>query len=289
MEDIMLDQEVVDSEAENAAHDGLGAFEEHIAPKLQALAKTAARLGRLKSLEQQVGQLNLLEIPKLLQDMVQLSEDAANQAVALKELVGRFQLAPREIDQEAWTKVFTTECRNFGHMVDGEFPVFRVFPVDVKTDFAHDLVQINNRTVRVLHPKAVAALVNKEVAKLYKERFNLNLFMRALVRVYDALLAERQVAGLDKGNKNLARSIQLKQIHGLLAIRTGASGYTLSQFAFDIYRLRTESDLVFEGRRLIFESTRNASGAVVIPLPGGQKENIGSLEILETDGDDDGR
>lgn len=289
MEDIMTSQESQAVQPEASLYAGLTAFEEQIVPKLQALAKTLTRLGRLKSIEQQADKLNLMEIPKLLLDVTQLSADAGTQALGLQEILGQFQIAPREVDQMEWTRAFMAECANLGNTVDGEYPQFRVFPVDVKVDFAHHQVQMNNRTVRVLHPKAVAALVNNEVAKLYKERFNPILFMRAVIRVYEVLLAERQVEGLQKGNRNVARSVSLRQIHNLLSVRTGTSGYTAGQFAFDIYRLRTESDLVCDGRRLMFESTRNATGAVVIPLPGGQKENIGSLEILEVDGDDDGQ
>jgi len=288
MEGTANQQPVSSMENETPVQSGISAFETHIAPKLLALSKTLVRLGRLKSVEQQTGQLNLLELLKALQDITQLSEDAGTQAATLQAMLNQFQVGAREVDQVEWTRIFTMECQNLGHLVDGEYPVFRVFPVDVKVDFAHDLVQINNRTVRVLHPKAVAGLVNKEVTKLYKERFNINLFMRALVRTYDALIAERQVSGMDKGNKKVARTVPLRQIHSLLSVRTGTAGYSLSQFAFDIYRLRTESNLVLDGRRLVFESTRNAGGAIVIPLPGGQKENIGSLEIVEAEGADDG-
>jgi len=259
---------------------GLADFETTMAPKLQTLAKTLARLGRLKVLEQQASQLNLVDMRKLLQDVRQSSQDSGNQATELEELLRDYQLVAQETDQEEWMRVFVAECHALGHAVDGEYPTLRVFPVEVKVDVTHDLVQVNNRIVRVLHPKAVAALVSKEVAKRYKERFNVNQFLRALVRIYDVLMAERISTTLEQGQKNIARSVPLKQIYSLLSVRTGATGYSQNQFAFDLYRVRTESDLMFEGRRLVFESTRNASGAIVIPLPGGQKENIGSLEVV---------
>ncbi len=266
---------------------GLTDFETTIGSKLQALAKTLARLGRLKALEKQASQLNLVDMRKLLQDVRQSSQDSGVLAMELEELLSDFQLIAQESDQEEWMRVFVAECHTLGHSVDGEYPTLRVFPVEVKVDVAHDLVQVNNRIVRVLHPKAVAALVSKEVAKRYKERFNVNQFLRALVRVYDALIAEKISSTLDHPQKNIIRSIPLKQIYSLLSIRTGASGYSQNQFAFDLYRVRTESDLMFEGRRLVFESTRNASGAIVIPLPGGQKEHIGSLEVVDMQDEQD--
>jgi hypothetical protein len=283
-----LDTVIMDNEDTVMKQSGITAFEENIVPKLLALSKTLARVGRLKSVEKQVSQLNLFELQKILADITQLSETAGIQTKELQALFEEFQVVAREVDEVEWTRIFTKEIQNFGHVVDGEYPAFRVFPVELKVDFAHNLVQINNRTVRVLHPGAVAGLVNQEVTRLNKERFNINLFMRAMVRAYDVLLAERQLIGLEKGNKNVAKSVPLRQIHSILSVRSGAAGYSQSQFAFDIYRLRTDSNLVFEGRRLVFESTRNASGSVVIPLPGGQKENIGSLEIVEVEGLEDG-
>jgi len=42
------------------------------------------------------------------------------------------------------------------------------------------------------HPKASAKLLDVEISRLKKERFNMNQFMCALVRTYDVLLAVRQ-------------------------------------------------------------------------------------------------
>ena len=88
---------------------GLTDFETTMAPKIQTLAKTLARLGRLKVLEQQASQLNLVDMRKLLQDVRQSSQDCGALAIELEELLGDFQLIAQETDQEEWMRVFVAE------------------------------------------------------------------------------------------------------------------------------------------------------------------------------------
>ncbi len=263
---------------------GLSFFAQALSADLVGLAKVAERVGRGKAIAKQVDFANRVEMQKQLDDLIRYADEVAVQARALKSSVDRFRMVATEADRDEWTRLFVEGCHAAGRQVDGEYPLFRVFPVEVKTDFANDGVYINNRLVRILHPKAVASLVDREISRLYKEKFNAASFMRALVRAYDVLLAERQVA---ESGKRIVTAISLKQIHALLAIRTGttASGYPLNQFVFDIYRLRTQTDvtLVSDGRRLVFTFTKVARDAIVIPLPGGQKEHLGSLELTAVD------
>ena len=271
------------SAADVPAACGLSYFEQHLAPGLAGLAKLAERVGRGKAIGKQADLLNRMDTLRQLDDLSRYAADLSAQAAALKAELERFAVAVSEEDRDEWTRIFIESCRSFNRLVDGEYPLFRIFPIEVKADLANDGVYINNKLVRALHPRAVAGLVNGEIERLHKERFHLNQFVRALVRAYDALMAERRLA---EGGKLVAAAVSLKQIHNLLAIRTGtaASGYPLAQFAFDIFRLRAQGGLEHDGRRLVFASTRNAREAVVIALPGGQKELLGSLELVEIDG-----
>ncbi|PSR33366.1 MAG: hypothetical protein C7B46_09925 [Sulfobacillus benefaciens] len=153
--------------------------------------------------------------------------------------------------------------------------MFRVFPIEIKVDFANDLVTVNKRTVRKLHPVAVASEVEKELNRLYRERFNPNQFMKALLRAYQALIAESMIkAGPQRKSGS---TVPLVQVFELLSLRLG---YSLNQFAFDIYRLRSHPDRSYGGYQFIFGSGRDR-GSVVITLPGGQKEVLGSLEVIK--------
>lgn len=262
---------------------GVSAFEQVIGPELLYLVKIVERVGRGKALAKQMDKLNRVEMLKQLDDVIRSAEEAAERAIALKDKLEGYTTAATQQDIEEWTRAFIEGCHASNRQVDGEFPNFRIFPVEVKADLANDAVFINNRLVRSLHPNAIAKLVDAEIARLNKERFNVNQFMRAIVRAYDVLLAERRA---EEGTSKVAGAVLLKQIHSLLALRTGggANGYSLNQFAFDLYRLRTQADLFLEGRRLAFGTTRNGKDAIVIPLPGGQKEILGSLEVVSQEG-----
>lgn len=265
---------------EETSPSGVGYFEEILGPQLAEMAKIAERVGKAKAIRKQVDLANRLDVLKQLEDIVRFSERALEQANTLKDVVGTFRMATTEADRDEWTRAFVENCQALNRAVDGEYPVFRIFPIEVKADLENDIVVVNNKTVRTLHPKAIAGLVDKEIERLNRERFNLNQFIKALVRVYDVLLAERKQAS---GGKQVAGAVGLKQIHALLAVRTGtaSSGYSQNQFAFDVYRLRTQADLEFNGRRLVFSTTRSPRDGIVIALPGGQKEILGSLEIVE--------
>ncbi|HUW65893.1 MAG TPA: hypothetical protein VMW83_14610 [Spirochaetia bacterium] len=266
---------------------GLSQFEEMVAPRLLDLAKALTRLGRLKTLGRQAELLHPGDIEKQLQEAMTLCEQAGEEARTARELFGRYRLAPDEAGQEEWQRAFVKQCRELKLAVEGEFPSYRVFPIDIKVDLSHDLVMINKRTVRTLHPLAVARRIVQDIDRLNRERFSPNQFMQALVRAYDLLVYEMLAAGRKKEE---TKHQPLKRIYDILAVRTGAAGYSLSQFAFDLFRLRKEAEMVCSGRRLVFSTTRQAGyKGIEIPLATGQPETLASLEIAPVGSDYNGQ
>jgi hypothetical protein len=262
---------------------GLSGFTENMAPRLAELAKALERLGRLKSVGRQVELLHPGEIDKQLQEAFALCGQAGEMARAAREMFSLFRLAPDEEGQREWEKVFLQRCREAKVAVEGEFPAYRVFPIDIRVDLAHDQVIVNKRVVRTLHPGAVVQRIVREIERLHGERFNANQFMQALIRAYDLLAYEALNAGRKKEE---TKHQPLKRIYDILALRTGASGYTQSQFAFDIFRLRREADLVANGRHLLFSTTRQAGfKGFEIPKAAGQPETLASLEIAPVGSD----
>ena len=265
---------------------GLDQFEERVAPALGELAKTLERLGRLKALGRQAELLHPGDIEKQLQETLALCNQAREQAVAARTLFGRFALVSDEAGQAQWEKAFLKQCRELKLTVDGEFPTYRIFPIEIRVDLGHAQVLVNKRVVRTLHPKAVAARAAREIERLNRERFNPNQFMRALLRAYKLLGDEMRVAGR---RKEAAKKQPLKRIHEVLALRTGPGGYSLSQFAFDLFRLRRDSNLIIDGQRLVFDSTREAADGVETNLPGLRTEALGALEVVPVGSDYDGQ
>ena len=273
-----MENEVIVSPAEDTLH-GVSGFEQQIGPELKDLAKMVERLGRLKKVGEQSGLINLMELRKQLDEVSRLSFEAQALAEAVAGKVAHYTVASERGDQTEWWERFRQAFHSGYPPVEGEFPTFQVFPVEVRVDFANELVLINNRTVRVLHPEAVAALVEKEWDRLNRERFNAASFAKALVRAYDLLLLELKD---NAGGRDPGRAIPLRTLHQTLALKSGVSGYGLNQFAFDVYRLRRSPNMVVDGRRLDFGTSRNRG--IVITHPGGRQENLGSLELNPEDG-----
>ncbi len=255
---------------------GVTGFEQEVAPGIKDLAKMVDRLGKLKKVGQQANLVNLLELRKQLDDINRLAGEVKEFASLIKKQVDGVAVALTERDQIEWWERFRQSFHAGYPPVEGEYPTFQVFPVEIRVDLEHELIMVNNRIVRVLHPEAVATQVEKDWDRLNRERFNAASFAKGLLRAYDLLVSEAR----DKAQgRTVGASVSLKLLHQTLALRAGAAGYPLNQFAFDIYRLRQSPHLVIEGRRMEFGSTRNRGG-IVITHPNGHQENLGSLELV---------
>ncbi len=269
-----MDTDIIGAPSPEVLH-GVSQFEQELGPTLKELAKTAEKLGRLKKVGDQVGLMNLMDLRKQIEEASRLSVEVGRLTQELTSHLAQYRVAAHGTDQSEWWERFRQAFHSGYPPVEGEFPTFQVFPVEVRVDFSNELVMVNNRTVRTLHPQAVAALVEKEWDRLNRERFNAPSFAKAMVRAYDLLLLElhNKAAGRDPG-----RAIPLRVLHQTLALKSGPTGYSLNQFAFDIYRLRRSPHLIVEGRRLDFGTSRNRG--IVITHPGGRQENLGSLELI---------
>lgn len=254
---------------------GVRGFEQEIGPALKELAKVAEKVGRLKKLGLQPELMNLMELRKQLDEARRLATDVQAVAEQISTQISNFSMETGSAVQTEWWERFRQAFHSGYPPVEGEYPVFQVFPVEVRVDMANELVMVNNRTVRVLHPEAVAALVEKEWDRLNRERFNAGSFANALVRAYELLLLEMK----DRAQgRETGRAVPLRLLHQTLALKAGVSGYSLNQFAFDVYRLRRSAHMVVESRRLEFGTSRNRG--IVITHPGGRQENLGSLELV---------
>lgn len=258
---------------------GISGFEREVVPSLSSVTRAIERIAKLKRIGKEAQQLNLMELRRQIEDLGRLEQELAAEREALSAKVDAFRIAPDVYAQAEWAERFKKAVHGQYPPVEGEFPEFRVFPVEVKVEFANELVRINRRITRNLHPEAVAAAVTKELDRLHGERFNPAPFAQALMRVYDLLLAK---ATVDAHGKPPGRSVALREVHEILAGRYGRAAYSLTQFAFDIYRLRrNEADMVIEGRKIIFGKARR--GGIPITDLQGRSDSFGSLEVVEVE------
>lgn len=138
-------------------------------------------------------------------------------------------------------------------------------------DLADKSAQVNGRTTRVMRPAALAKLVREERDRLFSASFKAPQFMKALAAVYQ----------LKAGTGNWGTPVLLRDAYDILSLRTGAGGYSLRQFAFDLYRLRYQSEMTDRGLRFRVNAFRNTakSASIPVPRPTGGVDNLGSYEI----------
>jgi hypothetical protein len=194
---------------------------------------------------------------------------------ALEDAVSRFNLT--DIPEHDYAQVFEAACARLDLRVEGSFPSYEVFPFEIRISLAEEQVLLNNRVNRALDPVALASTIRRELDRLMRSRLNEGQFMSALLRAYDLLVSESVQT---KGRP--MRQVRLKRIYQVLTLLKGRSGYSERLFAFDLYRLRDSSNLVWNNRRLIFGNVRSATNALAVPSHTGTKY-LGYLEAQEVD------
>jgi len=223
-------------------------------------------------------------------DLRALRGGLAEWSQGLRDLADRVSLAEQalsgySIPSEApdflsrYAETIEQHVVHAGILLEGRFPQYVAFPIEITIDLGRELARINNRQVNVLDPKALSDIIISEYRKTHAASFNGQRFMRALSTAYDLM------SNMRKGRATAAGQKPLKKIHELLTMRTGPSAYNLRQFAFDIYKLRSSTDLTYSGRRLSFVNTRRASDVVPVPTSPGHYENLGYLEMVPLEGD----
>jgi len=153
------------------------------------------------------------------------------------------------------------ELRRANLAFEGAYPEYEVFPLLVRVNPEGEWVRIGRKTVQTLDPRTVVRAVEREHRRLHRSAFNANRFLGAVATCYDAL--SRGQAGA---------AVALIDIYGLLSARTGPAGYTRQEFAFDIFRVRRQSDLVVDGRRLAFVHGKKGTKIAVPRAQGGVEE-----------------
>ncbi|MDH7578364.1 MAG: hypothetical protein QHH75_11245 [Bacillota bacterium] len=174
---------------------------------------------------------------------------------------------------------FFAACRAQGLTVTGSFPTYEVFPFRVRVYPERSAIEVNDRVVRLLRPRALAAYLKAARERLYRENFNANRFIDALARTYDTLLAihwAKQGIDLPQGT-----DIPLQDIYEQLTILPlQKRQYTRQHFAFDLHRLLlADIFTTSDGRRLELGEPGKKIRPIVIYDAQGRERRYGSLRF----------
>jgi len=212
---------------------------------------------RLKALARQLGSARGEALTWDLRGLRQRLPDLLDDLTATVGLVQEFssRLSAFETPEfgpavENYASLLRSEAGRLGMELTGEYPEFQAFPVELHLNLAQEQVRIGKRSAGTLEPRTIVARLQKEKSRLDRSSFNAQRFMKTLVSSYDLL-----IRGQDPQRKGTS-SVRLVAIHDLLTLRTGKGDYSRQAFAFDIYRLRRTSDLIYDGRQLQFEHGR---------------------------------
>jgi hypothetical protein len=176
---------------------------------------------------------------------------------------------PSAEENEAYARAWEEACAREGLPLQGTFPVYRLFPLEIRFDLAERSVLVNRKRRHELRPESLARILRQTYDRLHRARFDAGRFRRALLRAHTLLSGDRP-----------QQPVLLRQIYELLTLREGgrSAEYSLEQFGFDIYRLR-RAGLTEGNRRLVFIHGRR--NAIVVPVGDGQTENLTALQIQE--------
>ncbi len=240
-----------------------------VAARLRRLVADLRSLGqKAKGLEAALNALDLAAVEKMLAELSQLSTDAefADTAAQLRATLPDF----RGEEATRYAAALELECGRLGIRLLRHFPEYELPPLVVKVDLVNRVTSIGRTKVTSLEPRVLARQIQKIYRRTVGGDFNACRFAEALATIYDAITGGE------------ARSLPLGTVHAVLAARTGVrgtDGYPREQFAMDIYRLRAQTDLQYDGRRFVFGLPRDVRDAIAVPTSSGAREHFSTLTM----------
>lgn len=166
-------------------------------------------------------------------------------------------------------------CREEKVDVQGDFPVYEMFPYRVKLDTENQDIYLDRKKVACMRPKSFVELVKKGQEKLNKAPFHEQSFLNELAEAYDlALLKDKKRPGYD---------IYLKSLYKFMApMSRYRKEYDLQSFAFDLARLYgSDVQETKSGRRFQFGPSRNSGKAIRILDKNGQEQYLSTICFYE--------
>lgn len=170
-------------------------------------------------------------------------------------------------------------CEEAGLELLGDFPNYVIFPFQLRVRPDKGIVEVDGKAWQCLRPQMLAAKLKAERDRLYKQPFDPHKFIDILAEVYDKLLALHRVRLKTEIQEDL--SIPLREVyHSLTPLPAQRRAYPISLFAFHLHRLLVADVLITsDGRRMILESIRDRSKALVVYDAHGRSQRYGSLRF----------
>lgn len=245
---------------------------------LESWKEFASAAGRLQRISRQIGKAaerwDLRLLRQRLPEAAQLAQDVAAAAQRADVLLSGWTAQDAPAGLGAYAEAIERAAQQLRLPLQGAFPEYEVFPLKIALDLSSEQATVSRRRTSTLEPQALLREVQARHQALHRSSFNQNRFMKALTAAHKLL---RQAGG------SKSMDVSLLAIHEVLTMRSGAGDYTKSEFAFDIYRLRRESDMVYDHQKLSFLNGR--SGNLAVPNAKGGTDALGILRLVKVEDD----
>lgn len=184
----------------------------------------------------------------------------AEAAAAVSSILEEVQTAVDDFDTRSYfesgdfAEQMLAACEEKEIDVQGDFPVYEMFPYKIKLDAENQDVYMDRKKVQCVRPQSLAGIIKAGQEKLNKASFNAQTFLSELSEAYDmAVLKLKKRPGSD---------IYLSNLYKFLApMSRFRRDYDQHSFAYDLARLYNSGiEETKNGRRFQFGPSKNNSG-----------------------------
>lgn len=249
-------------------YEELKAKEKSVKEGLTALQKYMKTISR----ESEGGELR--NLARDLDGMADSADAMIKTLEAMLETVKEFD-AREYFEQGEFAEQMLAACKEKGIDVQGEFPVYEMFPYRVKLDAENQDIYLDRKKIQCMRPQSFVDLVKKGQDKLNRAPFNAGSFVNELADAYDLAVM--------KLNKHSESDIYLTSLYKFLApMSRFRKDYDQQSFAFDLARLySSDVEETKNGRKFQFGPSRNNARAIRILDQEGKEQFLATIRFYK--------
>ncbi|MCD7819979.1 MAG: hypothetical protein LUH07_13180, partial [Lachnospiraceae bacterium] len=168
-------------------------------------------------------------------------------------------------------------CKEKNLDVQGEFPVYEMFPYRVKLDVENQDVYMDKKRIQCMRPASFVNTIQAGQEKLKKARFNAESFVSELEGAYDVAIL--------KLNRKPGSDLYLTSLYKFLTpMGRFRKDYDLQSFSYDIARLYEEfiggMTETKNGHAFDFGPARNNKKAIRILDTNGKEQFLATIRFF---------
>lgn len=213
------------------------------------------------------------DIKSLTRDLNAMQDSASALCAALKDTADTVDGFDTKsyFENGDFAEQMLAACEEKNVDVQGDFPVYEMFPYRVKLDAENQDVYLDRKKLQCMRPQSLVDMIVSNQEKLNKASFNAPAFANELSDAYDlALMKQGRQAGTD---------IYLSSLYKFLTpMSRFRKDYTPKNYAFDLARLYiARLEATKSGRRFLFGPSREHSKSIRILDQNGKEQFLSTI------------